>query len=114
MCAACYICGVPQYICNKWKAKSEGSRKFKMCKSIPCQFFDVVIPVVVVISRAWDSPQRKIIYDWMKEDSVDGTNEDDIYKWLGQKIIWGGMEASKLSKVFHKLVKMVEDGEKAT
>jgi hypothetical protein len=32
-----------------------------------------------------------------------------VYRWFGQKIAWGRVEATKLCKVFHVLTRMVEE-----
>lgn len=38
------------------------------------------------------------------------TNEDEVFRWLGQKLIWGGIEVSKLVQVFYKFAKGQEGG----
>ena len=32
------------------------------------------------------------------------TEQEEVFKWLGQKLIWGGIEVSKLVQVFYRFV----------
>jgi superfamily II DNA helicase RecQ len=105
--SCCYDCGVPQAICQTWKQKEEQGW-FEKVKGVECQYKGVLIPVVTVIWRAWDSKEKDIIWKWMEEDLVDRNDLDRVYGWFGQKVIWGRMEATKLCKVFHILTQMVD------
>jgi len=44
----------------------------------------------------------------MEDDLVDCDNLEEVYKWFGQKIMWGRVEATKLCKVFHALTQIVD------
>jgi superfamily II DNA helicase RecQ len=105
--SCCYECGVPQAICQKWKQKKEQGW-FDRDGSIRCQYPSVVIPVVAVIWRAWHSNETDIIYEWMRKDLVDVEIPEEIYKWFGQKVMWGGIETTKLCKIFHILTKLID------
>jgi len=50
----CYVCGVPQAICQRWKPQDEQGG-FAEDESVRCQYPRVVIPVVAVILRVWHS-----------------------------------------------------------
>lgn len=67
-----------------------------------------MIPVVTVIWQAWYSKKQNIIQQWMEKDRVDTTNLENVYRWFGQRVKWGRIEASKLCQVFHRLTQMVE------
>lgn len=73
MRAACYDCGAPQKICNKWRAKTTRHGKFERCQWITCQYLEVIIPVVAILLEAWDSRKKRVIYEWIRRESVDGT-----------------------------------------
>jgi hypothetical protein len=47
---------------------------------------------------------------WAREGGVDVSNKEEVFKWLGQKMIWGGMEVSKLVQVFYRFGKGQERG----
>ena len=55
----------------------------------------------------WDSTETDIIWKWIEEDLGRRDDEEGIYKWFGRKVMWGGIEATKLCKVFYRLSKMV-------
>jgi hypothetical protein len=73
-----------------------------------CQYQGVVIPVVTVIWQAWYSTDRNIIQQWMSKDGVDTSDLVKVWQWFGQKVKWGGIEATKLCQVFHALTQMVD------
>ena len=64
--------------------------------------------MVVVIWVIWDSPKTNIIWKWIEGDFVKRDDAQEVYKWFGQKINWGRVEATKLCKVFHALTTMVD------
>ena len=105
--SCCYQCGIPQAICQRWKQKEEQGW-FQKVEGVECQYQGVVIPVVTVIWQAWYSRKQNIIQQWMERDRVDTTNLENVYRWFGQRVKWGRIEASKLCQVFHRLTQMVE------
>ena len=44
----------------------------------------------------------------MAKDKVNLHDAEGIYKWFGQKVKWGGIEATKLCQVFQALTQMVD------
>lgn len=106
--SCCFDCGVPQAICQKWKQKDEQGW-FEKVPGIECQYKGVLILVVVVIWQVKDSARTDFIWKWIKDDLVDCDNSEEVYKWFGQKVMWGRMEATKLCQVFYRLTKMVDE-----
>lgn len=105
-CSCCFQCGVPQSICNHW-VQRPAAGYFNQDKRIPCQFPQVVIPVVGVIFQFWPGDTDQAI-EWMKRDGVDVTEVDNVYRWYGRKIWWGGIQATNLCKVFWMFNKMIQ------
>jgi RecQ family ATP-dependent DNA helicase len=105
--SCCFDCGVPQAICQKWKQKDEQGW-FEKVKGIECQYKGVLISVVVVIWEERDSSKTGFIWKWMEDDSVDCDNLEEVYKWFGQKVMWGRVEATNLCRVFHRVTRMVD------
>jgi RecQ family ATP-dependent DNA helicase len=104
--SCCHDCGVPQEICQKWEANGTGG--YRRNNAIRCQYPGVVIPVVAVIWRVADEGKTRAINEWIRQDSVDIEEEEEVFKWFGRKIRWGGIEASKLCKVFYFLASIVK------
>jgi hypothetical protein len=65
--------------------------------------------VVAVIWQLWDSQRNNIVWRWIEDEGVDTDDLEVVYRWFGQKIAWGRVEATKLCKVFHVLTRMVEE-----
>lgn len=106
--SCCFDCGVPQAICQQWKQKDERGW-FEKVVGVECQYKGVLMAVVVVIWQVWDSAKTDIIWKWIEEDFVEADDVQEVYKWFGQKIMWGRVEATKLCKVFHVLTRMVDE-----
>jgi superfamily II DNA helicase RecQ/uncharacterized C2H2 Zn-finger protein len=105
--SCCHTCGVPQVMCQRWRQQEEQGW-FEEDPTGRCQYPGVIIPVVAVILQAWHSNDTDIIYAWMKKDMVDITVVEERFKWFGQKVMWGGIEATNLCKVFYRFVCMIE------
>jgi hypothetical protein len=44
---------------------------------------------------------------WIAESGIGANNEEDVLRWFGQKVIWGGVEGSKLCQVFWEFSKII-------
>jgi superfamily II DNA helicase RecQ len=100
--SSCYRCGIPQAICQRWKQKDEQGW-FEKVEGVRCQYQGVVIPVVTVIWSKRDCTDKNIVGQWIEKDKVDIENAENVYRWFGQRVKWGGIEASRLCQVFHAL-----------
>ena len=49
------------------------------------------------------------IQSWVKNCGVELGNQEQMYKWYGQKVVWGDIEASILVQMFYKLAKGLEE-----
>ena len=94
-------------MCQRWKQQEEQGW-FKEDPTGRCQYPRVIMPVIAVILQAWHSNDTDIIYAWMKKDMVDTTIIEERFKWFGQKVMWGGIKATNLCKVFYRFICMVE------
>jgi hypothetical protein len=90
---------------EKWEANGIGG--YRRNNIIRCQYPGVIIPVVAVIWRVADPGKTRAINEWIRQDLVDIEEEEEVFKWFGRKIRWGGIEASKLCKVFYFLASIV-------
>jgi superfamily II DNA helicase RecQ len=97
--SCCYGCFAPQAMCQKWQRQEEGRGRFKSTSRV-CQFDDIIMPVVVCMFREGSSDAEKLFRDWVEQSGVDASNEEQVLRWFGQKVMWGGVEGSKLCQVF--------------
>ena len=107
--SCCFKCYAPQAICQGWEGREGQSGKWKSTGK-RCQFKDIIMPVVVCMMSDGEEWTGESFASWAREGGVDVTNEDEVFRWLGQKLIWGGIEVSKLVQVFYKFAKGQEGG----
>lgn len=51
------------------------------------------------LNRVWATEQFE---GWAGADRVDVADQEEVFRWLGQRIVWGDMEISRLVQVFYK------------
>jgi hypothetical protein len=102
--SCCFKCYAPQAICEAWEGREGQSGKWKST-SKRCQFKDIIMPVVVCMMGEGEDWTREGFASWAREGGVDVTNKEEVFRWLGQKLIWGGIEVSKLVQVFYRFAK---------
>lgn len=59
----------------------------------------------------WDRVRADaVVCEMMRADnfSVDDEGVDQMYRWLGGRVLWGGMETSRFCRVVYRLCKEVE------
>lgn len=100
--SCCYYCGVPQAICNRWEQKEEQGW-WREKKPGSCQYIGLVVPAIAALLQEGDDEAVDGLYRWMQESGVDIRDEKSVYKWMGEKIEWGGIEVVRLMQVFHRL-----------
>src|SRR5258708_31652625 len=100
-----FACGVPQGICQRFEASPHGG--WRQMAGIKCQFPGVVIPTVVSIMHLDPGGCSEPVYQCMEADGVDRDQDEQVYTWFGQKVRWGGIEATRLVQVFYQLSQFV-------
>jgi superfamily II DNA helicase RecQ len=103
--SCCFTCHVPQAICAGWE-RQEGERGRWKASGRRCQFGDIVMPVVAcTLGRRDGSGDQAIeaVEGWARADGVEPGDQEEVFRWLGQKMIWGEIEISRLVQVFYRL-----------
>ena len=103
--SCCFECFVPQSICQKWQPQESGRGRWKGTGQA-CQFRDIIMPVVVCMFREGSSEVYEKYNQWMTECRISSNNAEDVLRWFGQKVVWGGIEGSKLCQVFWEFAKI--------
>lgn len=96
---------MPQAVCRRLEPNPHGA--WRQIAGIKCQFPNVVIPTVISIMHLDPGGCSEPVYQWMEADGVDRDQDDQVYAWFGQKIRWGGIEATRLVQVFYQLSQFV-------
>ena len=102
--SCCFTCYVPQAICQGWEHKEGQSRKWKPTGK-GYQFKDIIMPVVVYMLYGEEDWARVEFTNWATEGGINVRDQEEVMRWLGQKIIWGGIEISRLVQLFYRFEK---------
>ena len=102
--SCCYHCGIPQGICERWVQKEEQGWWVQQDKG-RCQYSGVLVRAVITMLKEGSNEAMDDIYRWMQELGVDITKQESVYKWMGQRVEWGGYEATRLTQVFYRLAR---------
>ena len=103
--SCCFDCHVPQAICQKWVQKKEQGR-WERLSNVECQFDNIIMPMVMTAMMEGKDWMIKMINGWVEENGVE--EQEELYKLYGQKVDWGGIEASRLIQMFYRLAKGME------
>jgi hypothetical protein len=98
---------VPQAICQKWVQKKEQGR-WERLSGVSCQFDGIIMPMVMTAMLEGEDWMIEMIQSWVEESGVELGNQEQMYRWYGQKVEWGGIEASRLIQVFYRIAKKME------
>jgi RecQ family ATP-dependent DNA helicase len=101
--SCCYDCHVPQSICAKWVAAENG--KWGRLAQGKCQFEGIVMPLVISAIGEGTDQIYNMIMDQIEGSGVSIRDEEETYKWFGQKEEWGGIEVTRLVQMFYRIVK---------
>jgi superfamily II DNA helicase RecQ len=104
--SCCFDCHVPQAICQKWVQKKEQGRWEQ--SGMSCQFDSIVMPTVIAAMLEGEDWMIEMIQSWVEESGVEFGDQEQMYKWYGQKVEWGGIEASRLIQVFYRIAKGIK------
>jgi hypothetical protein len=104
--SGCFWCHVPQAICQHWTQNEQG--RWKRVDGADCQFKGIVMPAFISMLHVQEKWLMGVLREEMGRDQHEWSDDIAVYKWLGKKMEWGGIEGSKLVWVFHKIAKALE------
>jgi superfamily II DNA helicase RecQ len=105
--SCCFECHVPQAICQQWEP-GEGNIRWERVAGRQCQFMGVVMPAIISALYAEEQWVVGVMCDMAEKDGVDIQVDNAVYQWLGRRVEWGGVEASRLLQVFCKISEALE------
>lgn len=89
----------------------DDGRRFQMVRGESCQYKGVLTGVYVGMRiKLMDRWQREMMR-MMEEEGIDvgeGFKVEEMYKWLGGLVEWGGMQASRICRVVYILSGMIQ------
>ena len=108
--SGCFDCGMPQEICDRWVADDKDGGRFSRVGESRCQHAGLLLRLYAGV-YVWNKDRADaVVCEMMRADnfSVDDEGVDQMYRWLGGRVMWGGMEASRLCRVGYRLCKEME------
>jgi superfamily II DNA helicase RecQ len=97
----CTWCGVPQAICEKWKQK-EDVGWWEEVEGGKCQYKGVLVPAIITMLIGGEDGDEAV-FRLFEEHGVDVQDQMSVCRWFGQRVEWGGIEATRMVQVFHLL-----------
>ena len=101
--SGCFECGIPQAICESWTEGADGGR-FQRARGGVCRYKGILAGMY---GAGFGGQTTQVRQEMEKEarkfgGKVNGAGqEQEWYKWLGKRVIWGGMETNLLCRVWY-------------
>jgi superfamily II DNA helicase RecQ len=104
--ACCLSCFVPQELCDSWEENgSEGGWKRVATKQ--CQYEGIMICGIAWV-WTWFYDDSFTLYSRLGfselEEWTDKERTEHIWRWMGRKVIWGGVETLQMCIVFNSMM----------
>jgi hypothetical protein len=104
--ACCLNCFVPQELCNGWEENgSEGGWKRVATKQ--CQYEGIMISAIAWV-WTWFYDDSFTLYSKLGFSELEEWTEKErieyIWRWMGKKVIWGGVETLQMCIVFNSML----------
>jgi hypothetical protein len=82
---------------------------WKEVDDVSCQFKGIFMLAFVSMLHVQEKWLMDVVYEEMVvQDQVKWEDDIAVYKWLGKKVEWGGIEVSKLIWIFHKIATLLK------
>ena len=110
MFSCCWQCGLPQELCSRYERNKPHGPWVRVFNR-DSQYLELVLPTYTAL-LAVDQRVSAATCQRMDE-AMDLTGQEDdltqtIYKWLAEKIRWGGMESNRLTEEFYRAIVLVD------
>jgi hypothetical protein len=103
--SCCTWCEIPQAICEKWQQKEEQGW-WEEVEGGRCQYDGILVEGMVTMLQVGEDGVDEEVFQWMEDDGVNVKDQQEVFKWFGRRVEWGGIEATKMVQVFHRLARI--------
>jgi hypothetical protein len=97
----CFDCGMPQWICQRWRVMDDDGGRFERVQEGYCQYKGLLLRVYVGLMVRFQE-EAISIEEMMTEEGYSGVWEEQ-YGWFRGLIKWGGLQSSRLCRVCYRL-----------
>lgn len=114
---ACFQCGAPQGMCQRWEEKRSGGYKRAGGSEVQCSYPDGVIAGFIGMLYGGGQPwlegfrgklERVEGLGWGRGDEVDFRKGSKLMRWFGRRLDWNGESVSVLAEEMMKMGQRVE------
>ena len=108
---ACFCCLVPQEICIRWDEDLDGN--WYLTKGTGCQFRGVVLSIFTIAFHQQNESLQEMLRDEGFQGVIPGPGRyqareyQQLWGWLGERVIWAGFESIRMCFLFEKLEKFI-------
>ncbi|KAG4271203.1 hypothetical protein FPRO04_14699, partial [Fusarium proliferatum] len=102
----CYGCFLPQELCNRWEENAaEGG--WREIDNIECRYRGVMVSTISYVYTLSPDEASELFFKLGFKGGVAtsagrGFKEQDVWKWMGRRIDWGGLQAFNMCRVFYQ------------
>jgi superfamily II DNA helicase RecQ len=101
--SGCWWCGVPQAMCEKWEQREVGFWRER--REVECQWKGIMMKTLVGFWNLWGVEMEEGLMRRLREDKVEMGEVKLIQRWLGGRVIWGGMESNRMAREFYYVMR---------
>ncbi|KAK3933607.1 hypothetical protein QBC46DRAFT_275436, partial [Diplogelasinospora grovesii] len=83
----CFSCGMPQWLCQRWKVMDEDGGRFQRVRGGSYQYKGLLLQVYVGLMVRFREEAIKVVKEMMKEEGY-ARGWKQQYKWYGELITW--------------------------
>jgi hypothetical protein len=102
----CLGCFVPQELCNGWEENREEGG-WKRVADGKCQYEGVMISIVawvwVHLPSGSEELYSRLGFSY-RDEWTDKERKEQVWRWMGRRVIWGGTEALQICQVFNDMI----------
>jgi hypothetical protein len=106
--AGCFDCGMPQAMCGRWVAADNDGGRFERVGQGRCQYEGLLIRLYVGFMVWYGGDGLALVENAAREEGFSGEPEQ-WYRWFGRRIVWGGIESSRLCRICYQLGQLGEE-----
>ncbi len=101
--SGCFGCGMPQAICRAWKEEDGDEGRYVRVCEVECQRMGLLTRGFATVWTRWPEEADRALEEVVERSgSWRESGEEELYRWLGSRVKWGGFETSRFCQVVNE------------